>query len=96
MRNRSVFILAAVLVGAATFFSFNRGIEVEGEIFTNSDGVAIGGYDTVAYFAENQAAKGLAQFAHRWKDAVWHFASPENRDRFAANPERYAPQFGGY
>lgn len=59
------------------------------------DGLAIKGYDPVAYF-EGKAVQGSAEFTHRWNDATWRFASASNRDRFAANPEAYAPQYGGY
>ncbi len=56
---------------------------------------AIEGYDTVAYHTEGRAMKGKAEFSYEWNDANWHFASAENRDLFASDPERYAPQFGG-
>jgi YHS domain-containing protein len=59
-------------------------------------GVAIKGYDTVAYHTEGRAVKGKSKYAHKWNDAKWHFSSAENRDLFSADPERYAPQYGGY
>jgi hypothetical protein len=59
-------------------------------------GVAIKGYDTVAYYTENRAVKGKSEFSHEWNDAKWHFANAKNRDLFAAGPDRYAPQYGGY
>jgi YHS domain-containing protein len=59
-------------------------------------GVAIKGYDTVAYHTEGRAVKGKSKFSYNWNDAKWHFASVENRDLFIENPERYAPQYGGY
>ena len=59
-------------------------------------GVAIKGYDTVAYHTEGRAVKGSNAFSQRWNDAKWYFASAENRDLFAADPERFAPQYGGY
>ena len=59
-------------------------------------GVAIKGYDTVAYHTEGRPVKGKSVFSFKWNDAVWHFASTENLALFAANPERYAPQYGGY
>jgi hypothetical protein len=61
-----------------------------------ANGVAISGYDPVAYFREGKPVKGAAQFAHRHKDATFHFASAANRDSFAASPEKYAPQYGGF
>ena len=59
-------------------------------------GVAIKGYDAVAYHTENRAVKGRSEFSHKWNDARWYFASAANRDLFAADPERFAPQYGGY
>jgi len=65
-------------------------------INTTFFGVAIKGYDTVAYHTEGRAVKGSNAFSHKWNDAKWYFASAENRDLFAAEPERFAPQYGGY
>lgn len=59
-------------------------------------GVAIKGYDAVAYHTEARAVKGSIKFSTKWNDAKWYFSNAENRDLFAANPERYAPQYGGY
>lgn len=65
------------------------------EIFMTSDG-AIKGYDPVAYFKAGKAVKGDAKFAFTWKGANWLFANQQNLDLFKANPEKYAPQYGGY
>ena len=62
----------------------------------NPDGVAIRGYDPVAYFAEGAAVEGSKQFSCSWKGTEWHFKNQSNLDTFRANPEKYAPQFGGY
>ncbi len=59
-------------------------------------GIALHGYDAVAYFAQNAAVKGTAEHSHSWHGAVWHFSSAANRDTFAGAPEKYAPQYGGY
>ena len=64
-------------------------------IFTHA-GLAIRGYDPVAYHLQAQPAKGTPQFSYQWRGATWLFATAENRDRFQAEPERYAPQYGGY
>ncbi len=58
--------------------------------------VAIEGTDPVAFFTEKKAVVGSSEFAHRWKGAQWRFKNAANRDAFAARPEKYAPQFGGY
>jgi len=60
------------------------------------NGVAIKGYDTVAYFTAGKAVKGSASFTFPWHDMTWHFSSKENRDLFAASPEKYAPQYDGW
>lgn len=57
---------------------------------------AIKGYDAVAYHQEGKAVKGSKKISHTWQDANWLFSSAENRDLFAADPEAYAPQYGGY
>lgn len=62
----------------------------------NRSGVALKGYDPVAYFKQAKPVKGSAQFTHEWMGARWQFASAGNRDAFAANPSQYAPEFGGY
>jgi hypothetical protein len=61
----------------------------------SKDGVAIQGYDAVAYFS-GSAVKGSSAFTHTWQGVRWQFASAANRDAFAAEPERYTPAFGGY
>lgn len=68
----------------------------EGRINTTSTGVAIDGYDPVAYFTQGAAVPGDAEYAYRWDDAIWHFSSADHRDHFIADPESYAPAFGGY
>ena len=66
------------------------------EIYTDMHGRALKGHDAVAYHLERRPVKGSEEFALDWKGARWLFASAENRDRFAAEPERWAPQYGGY
>jgi YHS domain-containing protein len=58
--------------------------------------VAIKGTDPVAYFTESQAMEGSEEFTYEWNGATWHFTSADNRDLFSANPEKYAPQYGGH
>ena len=67
------------------------------EIYTGLvKGVAVGGYDPVAYFTEHKPVIGKGDILYSWKGVTWRFASEKNRDAFAANPEKYAPQYGGY
>jgi YHS domain-containing protein len=88
-----------VLSAAFLIVSLPAGIKAEPlKKKINSDifGVAIKGYDTVAYFTEGRAVKGKREFSFSWNDAEWYFASAENRDLFEADPEHYAPKYGGY
>ena len=66
------------------------------EIFTDFQGKALKGYDAVAYHLDRKAVKGSEDFAYEWKDATWWFSSAENRDKFIADPDRWAPEYGGY
>jgi YHS domain-containing protein len=58
--------------------------------------VMLKGHDPVAYFTEARPVKGSPQFAYDWDGDRYYFASAANREKFAADPDRYAPQFGGY
>jgi len=59
-------------------------------------GVAINGYDPVAYFNDNKPVAGSADISAEWKGVTWRFASQANKEAFVAAPEKYAPQYGGY
>lgn len=65
-------------------------------ISTNAAGVAIGGYDPVSYFTQDEARLGSPEHTQDWGGATWHFTSAENAESFGADPEKYAPQFGGH
>ena len=61
-----------------------------------ASGVALHGHDPVDYFDQGSAVMGSNEHTFEWRDAVWHFSSAEHQQRFAANPEDYAPQFGSF
>jgi hypothetical protein len=65
-------------------------------VSTTADRIAIKGYDTVAYFTDGRPEKGSQEFELLWRDARWLFASAQHKELFARDPERYAPQFGGF
>lgn len=54
------------------------------------------GYDVVAYFKEDKAVKGKKDFKTEYRGANWLFSTKENLDLFKKEPEKYAPQYGGY
>jgi hypothetical protein len=66
------------------------------EAIHTKDGLALSGYDAVAYFSQSKAVKGDPQFEYRWSGVRWRFATAAHRDTFARSPEKYAPQYGGY
>jgi len=70
--------------------------QAQKSVNADSDKVAIKGYDAVAYFTEGRPVKGKGEFEFRWEDARWQFSSAAHRDAFAAEPERYQPQYGGF
>ncbi|MEM9060884.1 MAG: YHS domain-containing (seleno)protein [Pseudomonadota bacterium] len=65
-------------------------------VYQSLFGTAIDGTDAVAYFTEGRPIEGSSDFTHEWNGATWRFSSAENRDLFAADPAKYAPQYGGY
>ena len=66
------------------------------QVFYQQRGIAIKGTDTVAYFTEGKAVKGDKKYSYQWGNTTWWFKNEQNRDLFAQNPEKYAPQFGGF
>jgi hypothetical protein len=65
-------------------------------IYTTKSKLALSGYDAVSYFKDGKPVAGKPEFSYKWMDATWRFSSAENRDAFKAEPEKYAPQYGGY
>jgi YHS domain-containing protein len=65
-------------------------------LYTTRDHLALSGYDAVAYFKDGKPVSGKSEFSYKWMDATWRFSSAENREAFKAEPEKYAPQYGGY
>jgi YHS domain-containing protein len=58
--------------------------------------VAIEGYDPVAYFTDSRPVKGSPAFSSEFDDVVYYFVNAEHKKMFAADPDRYAPQYSGY
>ena len=60
------------------------------------DGVAIKGYDPVAYFTMARPVQGQQELQYQWQGARWLFATREHLELFRENPKKFAPQYGGY
>jgi YHS domain-containing protein len=75
--------------------STSQAVAKHPQVYTEK-GVALDGQDVVAYFTQGKPVQGNQRFTHRWNGATWQFSSAQHRDLFAQNPEKYAPQYGGY
>lgn len=84
-----------ILITFLTFLTILKVSAQETEIFAPG-GKAIKGYDAVAFFKDAKPVKGKGNIAYKWKNATWLFSNKENLKDFKANPEKYAPQYGGY
>lgn len=93
--NNNLIMIGALLCSVAVFSACSRPASFS-KINTGSDGLALKGFDAVAYFTANGAAKGDPKYELVWNGAKWFFSSAENLERFRTSPESYAPQFGGY
>jgi len=61
-----------------------------------SSGIALNGFDAVAYQTLSKALKGDAQYVENWQDSQWYFSNEENKALFEQSPEKFAPSYGGY
>ncbi|PCH64464.1 MAG: YHS domain protein [Gammaproteobacteria bacterium] len=89
-----VFVVLTTLLGAS--FS-GLTYAAKDPIYTGLfNSVAVSGYDTVAYFDEGTPVEGSKKFEYEWMDATWRFHTAANLELFKKEPEKYAPQYGGY
>ncbi|MEL7180903.1 MAG: YHS domain-containing (seleno)protein [Pseudomonadota bacterium] len=93
LTRRNFFIAALAVPAAATLAP--RAMAASPQVY-NEDGIAVDGSDVVGYFTEGKPVVGDPAITHEYMGVTWRFASTENRDLFAADPEAYAPQYGGY
>ena len=91
--GRLLLTVAVLLASATVTIAAAKAVS---PINTGSKGQAVKGYDTVAYFTAGEPVKGSPEFQYTWRGAKWLFSSTENLDLFKADPEKYAPQYGGY
>ena len=104
----ALLVIVLIVAGSAAFGSVSLpsdgapGTTITGEqawfgpVASDDGGVALGGYDPVAYFTEGAARAGSSEWQAEWGGGTWHFASDAHRTAFLADPEAYAPQFGGH
>ena len=91
-------ILAFILFQALSviFASALAALEPDAPIATDKKGVALDGYDMVAYLETGKGAKGKSEWASKHRNVTWYFSSSKNKSKFDADPEKYMPEYGGY
>ncbi|CAN1546456.1 hypothetical protein MCETHM1_01978 [Flavobacteriaceae bacterium] len=87
--KKSIIILYVAFLSATTFAQTAKHINLK-------NGIAIQGYDPVAYFESTKAIEGKKEITAKFNDATYQFASENNKDLFLKNPTHYEPQFGGF
>jgi YHS domain-containing protein len=102
MASASNFVIVAItlFIAAVAAFTVLKGSVAHAAtapVFTGLvKGVAVGGYDPVAYFTDGKPVAGSKDITLEHEGATWRFASEANREAFKADPAKYAPQYGGY
>jgi YHS domain-containing protein len=84
---RGLLVMLAAVAGSAAAAA---AVNIDG------GGVAVGGYDVVAYFVHGLPQRGQSEFSAAHDGATYRFASAANLAAFRADPDRYVPQYGGY
>ncbi|MDJ0977487.1 MAG: YHS domain-containing (seleno)protein [Erythrobacter sp.] len=97
MKMRTLLLVASAFAAPLAFTAAPA--HADGGVYVGVEGenIAVGGYDTVSYFeGDGVPVKGDARFTVEHDGAEWRFASQENADAFKADPDAYAPQYGGH
>lgn len=95
MKRNFGFMILAVLISLVSMAQDAAGIRKK-QFNLNDEGVAIKGYDPVAYFKSNEAVKGKKELAVFFQGALYYFSSVENKEEFKKNPAKYEPEYGGW
>ena len=92
---RRLFLCSMAIFFSTSFFLIACSKDID-PVNTDSEGVAIKGYDPVAYFTLNRPVEGKKRLQHEWQGAKWYFSDIKHQEMFAMSPETYAPKYGGY
>ena len=92
MKLNQQLLTVLLLIASFTTAVFAKAPHVE----VDKNGVILAGYDAVAYFTQNEAVEGNANFTASHNGAIYRFSSKKNRDLFVKNPAKYEPQYGGF
>ena len=92
---KSIFFFAAISLVSILSFAQDGGA-LRKKHFNLDGGIAISGYDPVAYFTQNKAVKGKKDMAVYRLGVTYYFSSAANKDLFKSNPSKYEPEYGGW
>ena len=93
---KSFFVIASLLSFPVLGIASAPVFAGDAEFYTSKhDNFGAGGYDVLTFFA-GTPAPGIDAYTYTWKNTEWRFTNQENMDSFIANPEKYAPAYGGY
>ncbi|WP_019614965.1 YHS domain-containing (seleno)protein [Psychromonas ossibalaenae] len=93
MKSGRLLVRALLLLSFAVVSSAQADEPVYTGFFNNK---AVSGFDVVAYFSEQKPVEGSSKYTLEYKGADWYFSTQKNLILFKENPEKYAPQYGGY
>ena len=96
MHTTSKIIVGLVLVFITTTLPAQDDAKARLKNFNHEKGLALQGYDPIAYFTEGKAIEGKATLSAEVKGIRYQFSSQKNKEVFVSNPDRYEPQYGGW
>jgi len=93
---RPFIVLVLILMSSSGCIAPSGAFDGDGPINMNRAGIAIKGYDPVAYFTENKPVKGSPEIRSEHQGAIFLFSSQEHKSIFNKNPQKYVPAYGGF
>lgn len=92
MKTKHFFLILLIV---APLFVYSQALQ-RSKQFNLEDGLAIQGYDPVAYFTQNKAVEGNKQLNAVFEGVTYRFSSTANKELFVKDPKKYEPQYGGW
>lgn len=89
-------MILAIFATVLTLTNLQAQAPLRTKHFNVEKGIAIQGYDPIAYFTQSKAVKGNKQFAATVEAVTYYFSAAANRDLFLKDPKKYEPQYGGW
>jgi YHS domain-containing protein len=96
MRRRRLIFAESILWALLCLTLVPAGAQALSPVNVDERGVAVKGYDVVAYFTAGEPVEGSSDMALKWSGATWWFSNRKHLELFQGDPEKYAPRYGGY